>query len=185
MKPYQKIQFIKYTSQVALLTEEIEEFKSERAAALSRYGMPEGTRITDIRKVIKEAEGIVEKLGGQIPEIKKSKEDTLEKYKDEIHALSSGMFAQISEERTKVHSEYEDESRQLLKDSLKASFDKDLFDKTTKEVNAELSEIEPSVMPEMEDKRRSLVADLRADKELVARTPRKVKEKDKDKGMSL
>ncbi len=185
LKPYQKIQFIKYTSQVALLIEEIEEFKSERSAALSRYGMPVETRITDIRREIKDAEGIVDKLGGQIPEIKKSKEDTLGKYKAEIHALSSDMFAQISEERTKIHDEHVNEARQILSDSLKKSSDKDLFAKAIKEVDATLSEIEPSVMPETENKKKSLLADLRADKEIAERTPRKVKEKDKDKGMSL
>ena len=185
LKPYQKIQFIKYTSQVALLTEEIEEFKSERSAALSRYGMPVETRITDIRREIKDAEGIVDKLGGQIPEIKKSKEDNLGKYKAEIHALSSDMFAQISEERTKIHDEHVNEARQILSDSLKKSSDKDLFAKAIKEVDATLSEIEPSVMPETENKKKSLLADLRADKEIAERTPRKVKEKDKDKGMSL
>ena len=185
LKPYQKVKIIKYTSHVTVLTEEIEEFKSERAAALSRYGMPEGTRITDIRKAIKNAEGIVDKLGGQIPEIKKTKDDTLDKYKGEIHAISSDMFAQISEERTKIHDDHVNEARQTLSDSLKTASDKDLFAKTTKEVDAALSEIEPSVMPKEEREKKSLLADLRADKEIIARTPRKITEKEKDKGMSL
>jgi len=185
LKPYQKIQFIKYTSQVALLTEEIEAFKSERALALSRYGMPEGTRKTDINKAIKDAESIVGKLEGQIPDIKKSKDETLNKYKEEILSISSDMFAQISEERTKIHDEHANEAKQILENSLKTSADKDLFDKATGEVDAALSEIEPSVMPKAEREKKSLLADLRADKEIIAKTPRKVSEKEKDKGMSL
>ena len=119
LKPYQQVKFVKYTSHVTLLTEEIEDFKSDRASAIARYGMPEGTRKKDIEKAIKDAEGIVSKLDKQIQDIKKSKDETLDKYKGEIHAISSDMFAQISEERTKIHDDHINEARQTLSDILK------------------------------------------------------------------
>ena len=185
LKPYQQVKFVKYTSHVTLLTEEIEDFKYDRASAISRYGMPEGTRKSDIEKAIKDAEGIVSKLDKQIPDIKKSKDETLDKYKGEIHDISSDMFVQISEERTKIHDDHVNEARHTLSNCLKTSADKELFDKATEEVNAELADIEPSVMPKVEREKKSLLADLRVDKEIIARTPRKITEKEKDKGMSL
>ena len=125
------------------------------------------------------------KLDKQIQDIKKSKDETLDKYKGEIHAISSDMFAQISEERTKIHDDHINEARQTLSDILKKTDGKELFDKAIKEVDAELSEIEPSVMPKIDREKKSLLADLRADKEIIARIPRKITEKEKDKGMSL